>query len=79
MEDVEPPPKWHKYLKLYEDAKSRYQPCSNINLNSESNNPHTDGNFNNLSPSLATPDDKVSCLYEDIIEKDLAVFNGRIR
>ena len=78
MADVEPPLKWQKYVKFYEDATSRYKPCFNDKFNSVRNNPDIDGSSNNV-PSSTTPSDKLSCFYADVIEKDLSVFNGRIR
>ena len=76
--DVELPVKWQKYVKQYEDAKSKYRPCLSPGLNSPELNRAID---NNLAPSddFTSSDRRVSCFYEDVINKDLDIFKEKIR
>ena len=64
--------------KQYEDAKSKYRPCLSPGLNSPELNRAID---NNLAPSddFTSSDRRVSCFYEDVINKDLDIFREKIR
>ena len=75
----EPPQSWYKYVKLYEDAASKYTPCHRINLDASNDvdiaKELSKNNLNFPGPS----ETKVSCHNEDVIRNDLSVFGGRIR
>ena len=66
------PTKWQKYIDLYVDAKSKYQPCAeSADDNAAADNP--DDATSSLSGA------KLSCFYTKVINDDLLVFNGKIR
>ena len=76
--DVEPPVNWQKYVKQYEDAKSKYRPCFTPSLHNPDLSRAID---NKLAPSYdyTSSDRKGACFYEDVINKDLDIFKEKIR